>query len=139
MLKRERLDRRILFLALAFQALLFYSFYSREIAWYPPLNYDQAVFLTDAYRLQAQVLSKGPGMLWKAIWSTGHYSGLFLPIEGAIMGLIFPSTRLPQLSINLMAFAALQLVAFGIARKVWDRIHAYILLGLILCQTTAWF
>jgi hypothetical protein len=139
MLPRERFDRVVLSLVIVFQALLFYSFYSREIAWYPPLNYDQSVFLTDTYRLQEEVLTGGPGKLWSAIWSTGHFSELILPIEGVLAGLFLGGTRLPQLCVNLIAFIALQTVAFTLTRSVWGRFCAYAVLGLILSQMTPWF
>jgi hypothetical protein len=139
MLKRKRFDRVVLLLAVAFQALLFYSFYSREIAWYPPLNFDQAVFLTETYRLEEKVLAGGPGKLWSAIWSPGHFSELTLPFEGVLAGLVLGGTRLPQLCLNFIAFATLQTVAFTLARSVWGRFSGYAVLGLILCQMTPWF
>ena len=138
-LKRERFDLKILALSIAFQVLLFYSFYSREVAWYPPLNFDQTAFLNDTYRLEEQALTGGPAKFWSAIWSRGHYSGLALPIEGAIVGLMVPGTRLPQLCVNLIAFVALQAVAFSTARKAWSSTNGYAALGLILCQATPWF
>ncbi len=136
---KESLDRRILFLVIGFQVLLFGSYYSREVAWYPPQDFDQAAYLTDTYRLEEQVLNSGPGKFWEAIWSDRHPSGVALPILGAAMGLIVGGTRLPQLWVNLIAFIALQLFAFSTARKVWSRSIGYALLGLILCQTTPWF
>jgi hypothetical protein len=36
-------ERRLYLLPIAFQALLFYNFYAREIAFYPPLNFDWTV------------------------------------------------------------------------------------------------
>jgi hypothetical protein len=138
-LNTDRFDRRIFLLSIAFQALLFCSFYSREVAWYPPLNYDQGAFLTDTYRLEEQVLNGDTGKLLSAIWSEGHPNGLAFPIEGAIVGLTLGGTRFPQLCVNLIAFIVLQAFAFNTARRVWSRSHGYALLGLILCQTTLWF
>jgi hypothetical protein len=45
-------DRKILFVLLAFEALLLWTFYWREIAWYPPLNFDQLGYLEEAYHLR---------------------------------------------------------------------------------------
>jgi hypothetical protein len=105
-----------------------------------PLNSDQAVILSEAYQLEERVFSKGIGELWKALWRKGSPNGLLLPIEGAFAGLMFGGTRLAELSLNFIAFGALQLVAFAWARAIWNhRAYGYMVLGLILCQTTAWF
>jgi hypothetical protein len=138
--KISSFDRRVLFFLIALEAVLFCNFYFREIAWYPPQSYDQAVFLSEAYGLEDRILSKGVGELWKALWTTEHPSGLLLPIEGAVSGLVIGGTRLPQLCVLFIAFTALQLSAFSTAQATWHRrAYAYMALGLILCQTTAWF
>jgi len=133
-------DRRVLLILIAIEAVVFCNFFFREIAWYPPQNFDQTYFLTEAYQLEDRVFSKGIGELWKALWRKGNPSGVLLPIEGAFSGLLFGGTRLPQLCILFIAFSTLQLVAFATARAVWNRrAYGYMVLGLILCQTTAWF
>jgi hypothetical protein len=138
--KNSIFDRRVLLLLVALEAVLFCNFYFREIAWYPPQNYDQAAFLADTYQLEERVLSKGPGELWKALWSKGNFSGLLLPIEGAVSALLIGGTRLPQLCVLFFAFIALQLIAFNTGRSVWgQRADGYLLLGLLLCQTSPWF
>jgi hypothetical protein len=132
-------DRKVLCIVLAFEALLFWSFYCREIAWYPPLNFDQIAYLEEAYRLQERILGHGLGDLLRASWYKGHYNGLVLPIEGALSGLLLGGTRWPQLAVNLVFFGALQVFAFYTARNVWDRcVFGYAVVGLILCQATAW-
>jgi hypothetical protein len=50
-------DRKILLAVIALQAVLFYSFYTREVAWYPPLNFDQASYLMETYRPHARFWS----------------------------------------------------------------------------------
>jgi hypothetical protein len=138
--KDNTLDRKVLAILIALEAALFCNFYFREIAWYPPLHIDQSGFLTQTYQLEEQVLSKGAGALWKALCSKTNSTGLLLPIEGAFSGLLFGGTRLPQLVILFLAFGILQLVAFATAKAVWaSRAYGYMVLGLILCQTTAWF
>jgi hypothetical protein len=133
-------DQRVLLVLIAVEALLFCNFCSREIAWYAPQNFDQTYFLTEAYKLEDRVFSKGIGELWKALWIRGHASGLLLPIEGALSGLVFGGSRLPQLCVLFIAFSTLQIVAFGTAGAVSDRrAYGYMVLGLILCQRTAWF
>lgn len=57
----HRFHRNILLVVIAIEALLFTNFYFREIAWYPPQNFDQAAILADTYRLQERVLSNGFG------------------------------------------------------------------------------
>jgi len=39
------IDRRVLCLLFIFEAMLFFAVYNREIAWYPPANFDQASYL----------------------------------------------------------------------------------------------
>jgi hypothetical protein len=132
-------DRKILLLLLAFEALLLWTFYWREIAWYPPLNSDQVGYLEEAYHLRERILSHGLSDLLQARWYRGHVSGLLLPIEGGFSGLLFSGFRWPQLTVNFVFFAALQVFAFYTALTVWDRrIFGYALLGLILCQGTPW-
>jgi hypothetical protein len=138
--KNNRFDRSVLSIIVALETVVFCNFFLREIAWYPPLNSDQAVFLSEAYKLEERVFSKGIGELWKALWRKGNPNGLLLPIEGALLGMVFGGSRLAQLSLNFIAFGALQIVAFSSARTVWTRrAYGYLALGLILCQTTAWF
>ena len=63
-----------------------------------------------------------------------------LPIEGALAGLVLGGARLPQLCVLFIAFCALQVVAFTTAQAVWrHRIYGYLVLGLILSQSTLWF
>ena len=81
-------DRKILVIVLTVEALLLWSFYCREIAWYPPLNSDQLAYLEEAYRLRARILEHGLGDLLRVSWYKGHVSGLLLPIEGALSGLL---------------------------------------------------
>ena len=132
------LDGKLLWLLFAFEALLFWSAYNREIVWYPPGNFDQAAYLVSAYRIQEDVLAHGVGKIWKAIWSPGHATGIALPIEGALSGLIMGGARFPQLFVNFVLFLVLQGVAFHAARTLWGRRNGYLLVGLILCQATAW-
>jgi len=132
-------DRKILGIVLAFEALIFWSFYWREIAWYPPLNFDQLTYLEEAYRLRDRILEHGLGDLFRVSWYKGHYNGLVLPIEGAFSGLLLSGARWPQLAVNFVFFGALQVFAFYTARDVWGRrVFGYATIGLILCQATAW-
>ena len=83
-----KFDRRILLLLFGLEALLFGNVYTREVAWCPPGYFDQAVYLLQAYHLQQQVVTDGLGRLWQAIWTGGNPTGVALPIEGTIVGLI---------------------------------------------------
>jgi hypothetical protein len=136
----KRFDGIILLLLLAVEALLCYNFYSREIAWYPPSNFDQTSYLTWAYQIQQQVHASGIGELAREIFGKGHSTGLALPIEGALAGLAVGGARLPQLLVLFLTFCALQVAAFFTARAIWNsRASGYMLLGLILCEITPWY
>jgi hypothetical protein len=133
------IDWRLLCLLFIFEAVLFFAVYNREIAWYPPANFDQASYLMSTYRLQEDVLEHGFGKFWKAIRSAPNATGVALPIEGALFGIIMGGARLPQLCVNFVLFFALQAVAFYTARALWsNRFYGYALVGLILCQATPW-
>jgi hypothetical protein len=134
-----KVDRRVLFLIFAVQALLCYNFYHREIANYAPSYYDQTAFLNEAYSLQEKILTNGFPELWNAVWSPQHFSGLALPIEGALSGLLLPGARLPQLALAFVMFCTLQFVTFSTAKKIWkSSAYGYMALGLILCQVSPW-
>jgi hypothetical protein len=138
--QEKRLDRTILFVLIVLEALLFYSFYTREVAWYPPDNFDQASYLLETYRLQEHIFAHDLGQVWKAFSSGGHAAGVLFPIEGALAGIIIGGARLPQLTVLFISFCALQIAAFATARTIWkDRVYGYIALGLILSQITLWF
>ena len=127
-------------MTMAFEALLFYNFYVREIYWHPPEYFDQTLYLTDAYRLQEHVLWHGLRAFWDDLRGTHHQSGLAFPIEGAVMGLVLGGSRLPQLCVLFISFCALQALAFATATAVWrQRAFWYTILGLILSQSTLWY
>ena len=132
-------DRNVLLLFIAFQALVCYNFYIREIAWYPPGNYDQTYYLMVAYRTQERVLTNGFGQLLRLVGS-GSSTGLALETGGTLSGLVLGGARLPQLLLNFLSFCVLQVVAFATARGAFgSRAYSYMLLGLILCQITPWY
>jgi hypothetical protein len=138
--KDRQFDRRMLWVLIAFQALLFYNFYAREIAWYPPINFDQTAYLTQAYHLQEETRLHGLGAFWHELWRNGHGNTLAFPIEGALMGIFLGGTRLPQLGVLFIAFCALQFFAFATAQAIWERrAYGYAVLGLILSQNSLWF
>jgi hypothetical protein len=134
------MERGALGMLIIFEALLFYAFYTREIAPYPPQGYDQAVYLAQTYRLQEEVSTKGLGELWRDLASGDHPTNLALPVEGALFGLIVGGARFPQLCVLFVAFCALQIFAFSTVRTVFrDSLYGTIALGLILSQITLWF
>ena len=55
--EKNRFDRTVLLGLIVLEALLFSSFYMREVAWYPPDNFDQASYLIETYRLQERILN----------------------------------------------------------------------------------
>src|SRR5207302_1348363 len=96
----SRIDWRIFWISF----VIFFAVYNREIAWYPPANFDQASYLMSTYRLQEDVLAHGFGKFWKAILSAPNATGVALPIEGALFGIIIGGARLPQLCVNFILF-----------------------------------
>jgi hypothetical protein len=133
------IDKYVLGALIAFEALVCYNFYSREIAWHPPGNFDQSYYLLVAYRTQEHVLAHGFGQLVRLVGGKFD-TGLALEIEGALSGLVTGGGRWAELLVNFLWFAVLQVVAFVTARNcAGSRAYGYMLLGLILCQTTPWY
>jgi hypothetical protein len=138
--EKYRFDRTVLLGLIVLEALLFYSFYTREVAWYPPDNFDQASYLIETYDLQERIFTHGLGQVWKSFWSRGHAATALFPIEGALAGIFIGGTRLPQLCVLFLGFCGLQIAVFTAARTIWERrIYGYVALGLILSQITLWF
>ena len=139
--EKNRFDRTVLLILILLEALLFSSFYMREVAWYPPDNFDQASYLIETYRLQERIFTHGLGQVWKTLLEQRSTPrGVLFPIEGALAGIIIGGTRLPQLSVLFLGFCGLQVAAFTTASAVWERrVYGYIALGLILSQITLWF
>ncbi|MBV9392689.1 MAG: hypothetical protein JOY96_12445 [Verrucomicrobia bacterium] len=133
------IDRYVLALLITFQLLAGYTFFTREIAWYPPSNDDQSSYLAESYRTKERILTHGFGQL-ASVLKSQYYTGLALPVLGAVSGLFLPGGRLPQLFILFAGFAFLQVCAFFTGQAVWrSRSYGYMLLGLILCQNTPWY
>jgi hypothetical protein len=140
MTPEKSFDRAVLFGLIVLEALLFSSFYLREVAWYPPDNFDQASYLIETYQLQERIFTHGLGQIWKYLWSREHAAGVLFPIEGALAGIIVGGSRLPQLGVLFFGFCGLQIATFTVARKIWQRrVYGYITLALILSETTLWF
>ena len=133
------IDRYVLIALIVLEALTCYSFYSREIAWYPPGNWDQCSYLAVAYRTKERVLTNGFGQLANIICSP-YNTGMALPILGAVCSLCFAGSRLPVLFVPFLGFILLQASAFVTGQTVWrSRVYGYLLLGLILCLNTPWY
>ncbi|HXM02080.1 MAG TPA: hypothetical protein VN939_05725 [Chthoniobacterales bacterium] len=132
-------DRCVLGALIAIEMLAGYNFYCREVAWYPPGNWDQAPYLAASYRMKERILTNGVGQLANIIRSP-YNTGLALPILGAVSGLFFAGSRLPVLLVPFLGFALLQVCAFATGQAVWrSRTYGYMLVGLILCLNTPWY
>src|SRR6476619_4736680 len=108
MMPEKSFDRAVLFGLIVLEALLFSSFYLREVAWYPPDNFDQASYLLETYRLQERIFTHGLGQVVKVFWNRWHGAGVLFPIEGALAVIIVGGTRLPQLFVLFLGFCGLQ-------------------------------
>jgi hypothetical protein len=132
-------DRFVLVALIAFEMAACYNFYRREIAWYPPGNWDQSGYLAIAYRTKEQILTNGLGQFANIVRSPSN-TGMALPILGAVSGICFGGGRLPVLLVPFLGFVLLQLSVFFTARAVWrSQTYGYLLLGLVLCLNTPWY
>ena len=102
-----RVDRKIIAALLIFQALFFYHYYCREIAWDVPENNDQTDFLSQSYGIQENAPTTASPCC--AAWAIRAADGQRLadPWEGAIPAILFGGGRMPRLAVNFIAFAAL--------------------------------
>jgi hypothetical protein len=133
------LDKYVLAALIVFEMAACYNFYSREIAWFPPGNWDQCLYLAEAYRVKERILTNGFGQLANII-SSPYNNGMALPILGAVSSLCLAGGRLPVLFVPFLGFILLQVSAFVTGQTVWrSRTYGYLLLGLILCLNTPWY
>ena len=140
MMPEKSFDRTVLFGLIVLQVLLFSSFYLREVAWYPPDNFDQASYLIETYQLQERIFTHGLGQIWKYLWGPLRPRG----------GSAFPNRRRFGESSSAVAVAATRCAFSGSAvcrsppfqspREFRQRrAYGYIALGLILSDATLWF
>jgi hypothetical protein len=81
----KAVDRYILAGLIAFEMTACYNFYFREIAWYPPSNYDQTIYQMEAYRTKERILTNGRRSFHAHDWSgvhAGQNAALSLRREG---------------------------------------------------------
>jgi hypothetical protein len=132
-------DWTVVAFLVAIQATLFLAFYYREIGWYPPPVFDQAVYLERSYALQESAARSGLKELLRPFITGGHNNSVAFPVEGALFGLFLDVPRLSRLCVGFVAFAALQFCIYSAARDVWKRrAYGFAALGLVLCQSTGW-
>ena len=127
------IDGYVLAALIAFELLVCYNFYCREIAWYPPANYDQTIYLMDAYRTKERILTGGFGQLARVIGSRSiHWLGTS-DFRCSLWSLLC-RWAVPDTIVSFVGFSVLQVGAFLMAQAVWrSRMYGYMLLGLILC------
>jgi hypothetical protein len=80
-------DRKIIGFLVLIEATLFVTFYYREIAWYPPVGFDQGEYLVTSYALQESAMRNGLQELLRFFLASGHGNGIAFPVEGALFGL----------------------------------------------------
>lgn len=73
------IDRQVLLALIVFEALACYNFYTREVAWYPPGNWDQSSYLT--------LLRGRP----KWYWDFHHKAGRLFGYKRPYSALIYPA------------------------------------------------
>src|SRR5262245_46166975 len=86
------------------EGLIFYQFYTREVAVYFPGFHDQTLYLTTSYRLQEEITKNGIHAVVQEIMAPTLPQGLLLPIEGVIPSLLISDHRLARLILNFVAF-----------------------------------
>lgn len=101
-----------------FYSLLFFGYYEREIAAFPPENYDQAVYLFQAYQLEDSILKNGLIEIWRYLRDSAEPQGLLFPVEGSVLSLLFGGGRFGALLVNLFAFIGLEIALYQTVRWV---------------------
>lgn len=122
----------------AIETVIFFLLMETRFAPFYPPNSDQTSYFMDTYELIERTKVGGIGVLFNEITSSGHAAGVLFTIQGAIMGLIFGSSRTIIASINLVYFIALQATLFfTIRRKTNEPAIAWIGAAfLLMCGTT---
>jgi hypothetical protein len=126
-------------LLLAAEAFLYSGFEQREISWFPPEGWDQAVYLSKAYQIQESLGRNGLTALWSELTSPDHSGGLFLPVEAGLLGSLLGGTRFPALMLNFMGLALAQVAMFSAVRHVTKSpAYGFVAIGLFLLESTTW-
>jgi hypothetical protein len=120
------------------QWVLFAQCVEREIAWFYPSGYDQAVYLTKTYELSAAIQRDGA---WTAI--ANHLqaptaNGVLMPLQAALFQLCAGPSRLAALAVNFFYFALFQASLVSLLRWM-TRSWTVAYLGLGVCWMTSAF
>jgi hypothetical protein len=137
---RERLHdatvRAALACLLLFQGIVLYGFAAREVAALPPLAHDQAVYLTDTYRIYEHMRAAdvGSGLL-EAVEHAPPAGLLPVPIA-ALNSIVFGPGRLSALGLNIAALIGYMATLAVLLARAYGAHAAAIGLGLFLACTT---
>lgn len=101
-----------------FYSLLFFGYYEREIAAFPPESYDQTAYLFQAYQLEDGILKNGLIEIWRYLRDSAEPQGLLFPVEGSVLSLLFGGGRFGALLLNLFVFIGLEIALYQTVRWV---------------------
>ena len=119
-------------LLLAVETAVFYWTVTTGYSPYYPANYDQLSYFGETYVLLVRAHREGWWTIFGEYVHPIHANGIGFTVQGALLGLLSPS-RTAIISINLIYFAALQLVLFLTVRARTNRpALAWIAVGLVL-------
>jgi hypothetical protein len=127
-------------LLILIQWLLFRQYAEREIVWGYPAYFDQAVYLAQCHEIYEVIIQDG---FWRGI---GHFvrmdlpNGRSLPLQGALMFLLFGASRLSALALNFLYFAGfLAVLAYTLHWLTGRWAIAFTGIGLALASGTRFF
>lgn len=128
-----KISRPGLTLLLLVQLALFWQFAQREIVWAYPADFDQSVYLSMDYSLYRDVLRDG---LFPALDQYLHHlhpTGMMLPLQDCAAEFLAGPGRMPNLLLNFIYFALLEIVFFVTARWLTGRtVFGWIGVGLLM-------
>jgi hypothetical protein len=101
----------------AIELVTFATYTQREIAWAYPGSYDQAAYLVETYQLGRDASACGLPKAVRQHFAQSHATGVLLPLQGAVHGIVLGPGRLAALSVNFAHFAFFQCVL--VATLLW--------------------
>jgi hypothetical protein len=119
---------------------LFAETVRRELAWFVPTGYDQAVYLDHTYHVYDKMVTEG---LWAGLREAHHQqgaNGAVFPFAAALLCLVLGLSRLTVLTVNFLLYAAFQCSLAGTLRWYTGRWSvAWFGLGLLLAAASPFF
>ena len=121
---------------LVYEGVLLFNFVASNIAPYFPRAYDQAVYLTDSYRIYENMRTLGLREGLVQSFPRLPPAGMLIEPLAAVTYVVLGPGRLSALLINIIAFQVLLGVGAYVLHRTYGPASAAVYLGVLLAVTT---